>query len=105
MRVIDTETNLFPSKERCPISGGLKIVSSQIVTQLAPRICHRNHSPNHHLALHGDTFPENQSTLSQTQPSRHPFQRENLAISRARIKLSELLHQELMFLTWENERV
>ncbi|GIY57493.1 hypothetical protein CEXT_412041 [Caerostris extrusa] len=87
--VIDTETNLSPSKERCLISGGLKIISSQIVTQFSPRTCHRNHQPNHHLALHGDTYPENtlsNSTLQTPSPER------NLAISRARINtgLSEL---------------
>ncbi|GIY67907.1 hypothetical protein CDAR_563701 [Caerostris darwini] len=32
--------------------------------------------PNHHLALHGNTFPENPSTLSETQPAGHPRQRE-----------------------------
>ncbi|GIY67908.1 hypothetical protein CDAR_563711 [Caerostris darwini] len=42
--VTDTKTNLSPSKERCLISDGLKIISSQIVIQLAPRTCHRNHS-------------------------------------------------------------
>ncbi|GIY94764.1 hypothetical protein CEXT_204981 [Caerostris extrusa] len=47
--------------------------------------------PNHHLALHGDIFPENPSTLSQTQPQT-PSPERDLVISRARIKtvLSEL---------------
>ncbi|GIY57489.1 hypothetical protein CEXT_412021 [Caerostris extrusa] len=97
--------------ERCLISGGLKIISSQIVTQLSSRTCHRNHHPNHHLALHGDTFPENPSTLSQTQPSRQPRQSEisqlvELDLIRSSRNLARL-HQEsrVMFLTWENERV
>ncbi|GIY57479.1 hypothetical protein CEXT_411971 [Caerostris extrusa] len=33
-------------------------------------------TPNHHLVLHGDTFKETPSTLSQTQPSRHTLARE-----------------------------
>ncbi|GIY67900.1 hypothetical protein CDAR_563651 [Caerostris darwini] len=71
--VIDTKTNSSPTKERCLISDGLKIISSQIVTQLAPRTCHRNHSLNTTWPYTGTLF---QKALSQTQPSRHPRQRE-----------------------------
>ncbi|GIY67898.1 hypothetical protein CDAR_563641 [Caerostris darwini] len=90
--LIDTKTNLSPSKDRCLISGGLKMISSQIVTQLAPRTCHRNHFLITTWLYTGDTFQENPSALFQTQPSRQPSKERNLAICRVRIstELSEL---------------
>ncbi|GIY67905.1 hypothetical protein CDAR_563681 [Caerostris darwini] len=109
--VIDPKKNLSPSKERCLISDGLKIISSQIVTQLARRPCHRKHHTNHHLALHGDSFPENPSTLSQTQPSRHPRQREisqlvELELIRSSRNLGSITSREPSYVSHVgNERV
>ncbi|GIX77699.1 hypothetical protein CDAR_54111 [Caerostris darwini] len=60
-------------------ASGLKIISSQMEKhrhQIGSSNLSPESLPNHHLASHGATFPENPSTLSQTQPSRHPRQRE-----------------------------
>ncbi|GIY57477.1 hypothetical protein CEXT_411951 [Caerostris extrusa] len=56
--VIDTKANLSPSKERCLISGGLKNYLIPDQHSIASSNLSPESLPNHHLALHGDTFPE-----------------------------------------------
>ncbi|GIY57487.1 hypothetical protein CEXT_412011 [Caerostris extrusa] len=80
--VIDTETILSPSKEK--VSGFWR-AKNYLIPDRHP-IGSSNLSPesfpNHHLAIHGDTYPEN--TLSNT-TLQTPSPERNLAISRARI--------------------